>query len=429
LAKWSRTYIALFAGLLWVSAVVAWPRPSAAQTPSGEGSDGSRPRLGVVVPLSGPFAPVGRQVVEAARFAAAERGLELVLRDSEGQPERAIEGVTELAADSSVVAIIGPVGQRESQAAAVAASRLSMPLFTLTSVEAVNQVGPTVFRARQSPAEQARGLARAAREVYGLERAAIFFPANDYGRQAAIAFAETFAQEGGRIVAAHDYAPETTNFSHPLNVLVGRAAHIGVGQRVRGRQADRDGNVVVRNQPLIDFDALFIPDFHHNVARLLPFLPGAGLQTGESTAAGHTDGLAVQLLGLAGWQGDRMAMTGAHAAGAIYVDVFVGRDEGRQPEAFAMRFERELGRGPVDLEAETYDLVMLLADAIDPGAAGQGQEQRRRALLSAVRERRDFVGICGALSFGSQGEPVRPTRLFRFDVGGVVVPLIERPAP
>lgn len=408
--------------ILW-----SWPALAFSQTSSEDASPQTGARLGVVVPLSGPFAPVGRQVAEAARLAATEQGVELILHDSEGLPERAIEAVKALSGDPRVVAIVGPVGQRESQAAAGMAGRVGMPMFTLSSVETVNLGATTVFRARQSPAEQARGLARAARELYDLERAAVFFPANDYGRGAAIAFVETFQEKGGKVVAAHDYAPDTTNFTHPLSVLVGEKAHLGHGRgsaplKAGKRQADRDGNVPARNQPVIDFDALFIPDFHGNVARLLPFLPGAGIQTGESP-----EGVALQLLGLAGWQGDRMAMTGAHAAGAIYVDVFVGRDEGGAPESFALRFEDALGRPPVDLEAETYDLVVMLSQLIKRvDASSVTGLERRIALVEQARQMKDFKGVCGGLAFGSQGEPLRPTRLFRFDVGGAVVPLVER---
>ncbi|MFU8806401.1 MAG: ABC transporter substrate-binding protein, partial [Bradymonadaceae bacterium] len=199
-------------GLVFLGLLILWPVFSFAEEKPGD--EAGRLRLGVVVPTSGPFAPVGRQVVESARLAAVDLELELVIHDSEGLPEKAIEAVASLAKDPRVVAIVGPVGRHESQAAAGMAGRLGVPLFTLSSMENVNQVGPTVFRVRQSPAEQARGLARAAREVYGLERAAIFFPSTDYGRGAAIAFAQTFIARGGRVVAATDYPADTTNFSH-----------------------------------------------------------------------------------------------------------------------------------------------------------------------------------------------------------------------
>ncbi|MBA2664554.1 MAG: penicillin-binding protein activator [Bradymonadaceae bacterium] len=372
-------------------------------------------KIGVVVPLSGEFAPMGRQVVEAARLGAERFGLELVVRDSQGQPEDAVRAVSELGADPSIVAILGPIGRRESQAAASVAHRLALPLLTLSSVEQVNLIGPTIFRLRLSPGEQARTIAQAASERLKLSRAAVMFVDNEYGNAAALAFVQEFTTRGGTVVAVAAYDESTTNFARALDVLTGKSVFLGRSQMLGKRRADANGYLSIRREAVIDFDAIFIPDFHQRVARILSFLPEAGLQTGDGG-----EGVGVQLLGLAGWQGKSMELTGGLAAGAIYTDVFVGAEEGGSAEAFGRYFEGRTGRAAVDLDAEVYDALTmvgaLLSDTAHDGTA-------RARLVARLGSERNWKGVCGALSFGSRGEPLRPVRLFRFDVGGTVVPL------
>lgn len=381
--------------------------------------------IGVAVPLSGEYAPVGKQVLEAAEVAARDLGVRLVSKDTEGTPVGAAKAVRDLAKDDDVLAVLGPVGRRESQAAAQIAQRLGIPLFSYASSDAVNRAGNWVYRLRLTPAEQATRLAEAVRKhLDDQKRVGILFPESNYGREAAVAFARRFTALGGEVRAVASYPEKTTDFRKPLDELVGKRVHLGKRARYGKRRADGDGYAKVRRKASVDFDLLFVPDFHHRVSRLLPFLPQAGMQTGEGG-----EGTAVQMLGLAGWQGSSMTLTGAHAAGAIYTDLFVGEADGGRAEDFSTMFEGRTGRRPVDLDAEVFDSAWMVAKLLKKAKERHEEADEKPStaelrlfLANQLPREPSFSGVSGDLGFGPQGEPIRPVRLYQFDIEGTVTP-------
>ncbi|QDG54069.1 hypothetical protein FIV42_26000 [Persicimonas caeni] len=424
-----RTGAIIWVGILTVLCLLAAPvahaQDASADPSSAAKSSKKRFAIGVALPLSGEYAPVGKQVLESIELAARDLGVRLVSKDTEGTPVGAIEAVRELAKDDEILAVLGPIGRRESRAAAQIAQREGIPLFSYASSDAVNRAGNWVYRLRLTPAEQARQLADAVRtHLSDQKRVGILFPESNYGREAAVAFATRFAALGGEVSAVASYPEKTTDFRKPLDELVGKRVHLGKRARYGKRRADGDGYAKIRRKASVDFDLLFIPDFHGRISRLLPFLPQAGLQTGEGGK-----GTAVQMLGLAGWQGSSMKLTGAHAAGAIYTDLFVGDADGGRSEDFATMFEGKTGRRPVDLDAEVFDSAWMVAKLLQKAqkrhqaAANKPSTAELRLFLANQLPRKpEFSGVSGDLGFGQQGAPVRPVKLYQFDVDGTVTP-------
>jgi hypothetical protein len=382
------------------------------------------PAIGVAVPLSGEYAALGKQVAEAVRLAADETGVRVIEVDTEGSPMGAMKAVESLAQDEDVVAIVGPLGRRESRAAAGAAQRAGIPMFSFSNSEATNRAGTWIFRVRHSPSEVATAFANVVHTQLDIDTVGIFFPENEYGRSAAVAFARAFERAGGDVTAVGSYPEDVSDFRKPLGTLVGTRVALGAGARFGDRRADSEGYARVRSKPVVDFEALFVPDYHVRVARMLPFLPIADLQTGEGG-----DGQPVQLLGMPGWQGQSMRMTGAHAAGAIYPDPFVGPAEGGKAGSFARMFEEKTGRRPVNLDAEACDVAWMIGTAAkDVWRRASGvkpdmrADVRRRNLRRSIVDGAPGAGVTGQLRFGASGAPVRELELFEFDVDGEVTP-------
>lgn len=406
------------ARLLTLVACLALATAAAAQTPPTTAAPAVVGSVGVAVPTSGKYGPLGRQIAQAAKLAAAEVGLRVVVADTEGEPSAAVAAVEALAKDPQVIAIVGPLGVRESQAAAQAAQRAQVPLFTLSTNESVNHAGGWVFRVRTSPAEQARALADLAFDRMDARTAAVMYPQNLYGDEAARAFATRFIERGGRVTAVANYPEDTTDFEDVLDVVVARKVYLGKRSTVGKWRTDGSGFARLGSKARVDFEVLFVPDFHYRVARILPFLPGAGIQNGEGG-----EGTAVQLLGLSGWQGKAMELSGATAAGAIYVDTFVGAAAGGRQDEFARTFEAATSRHPVDVEAETFDIVWLLSTlAKEAAKEGTPAGKLRAEVVRRLPTRTAWRGVAGPLRFGRRGEPLRVLGVYRFDVDGAVAP-------
>lgn len=370
-------------------------------------------RLALFAPLTGEFGPLGQTVLDAARIGARESSVSIIPFDTLATPEGAIAAIRAAAEDTSILAGIGPLGIGESVAASATARRLGLPLISLCPDPVVER-GGGVWRWRSSPAEHAEILVH---EILrkGVEsaeapwnRAAILYPRSNYGRDATAGFVRAWQRKGREVVRVSSYPEEKPDLRRALEALVGTRHWVGTDQRIL--KPDKFGYISTGQRPRVDFDILFIPDFHNRISRLLGFLPLVKIQNGE----GGT-GRAVQLLGLGGWRGETMALTGARSAGAIVLDSYGGADQGGRAEEFERLFESHAERLPTSLEAEVFDAVWWVSQV---GAR--------------AKSRVDFFQAAGALGpvAGASGETrvdggrlLRSMTLFRMDVDGRIVPI------
>ena len=386
------------------------------------------PKIALLLPLQGDLEGVSAQIIATAELAAQGASLRLEVISSGEDEAQAAEALALAYHDEEVIAVIGPLGLTSSRRVAATLASHPIATFTLQSDESLDGISPYLFRARPSPEAYARAIAEEARRRRGIERVAILIPDHDYGRRSAVAFAEAFVDLGGELSAVVPYQSKTKDLREPLKALSGQSAYVGrARRRVGKRRADSHGFVSVGRKKTIDFEALFLPEYHPTVAKLLPLLPVAGMQSG----AGEGSGVAVTLLGMPSWQGASMGVTEAHAAGALYYDPFGGEQSGGAAEAFTLQFESETGRTPVDLEAEVFDLVHLIGALIHRGARASSASgtalnlQRRRDLIatSLPSPALPWRGVCGDWAYGEQGALRRELRLFEFDTDGEVMPL------
>uniref|UniRef100_A0AAU2VF33 ABC transporter substrate-binding protein n=1 Tax=Streptomyces sp. NBC_00003 TaxID=2903608 RepID=A0AAU2VF33_9ACTN len=132
-------------------------------SPSGaERAEGSSVRLGVLVPLTRPgWAEAGRHLLAGFELAVREvndaggidgRPLELVVRDTAADPERAAAAMDELA-DLGVAAVAGEYHSVVARAAAVRADALGVPFLCSSAVLDALTEEPTEWVARLAPAQ------------------------------------------------------------------------------------------------------------------------------------------------------------------------------------------------------------------------------------------------------------------------------------
>lgn len=110
-------------------------------------------QVACLLPLTGPDRDAGQRALAALRLAFAGDTSALLVRDTGGEPDLAARLATALAAEPTVIALIGP--QREADAAAVAplAERLQLPTVLLGTEPGL--AGPYVVQAdaTQAPSD------------------------------------------------------------------------------------------------------------------------------------------------------------------------------------------------------------------------------------------------------------------------------------
>jgi ABC-type branched-subunit amino acid transport system substrate-binding protein len=392
----------------------------------------ARGALGVVLPLSGPYAPFGeeslRGVLLAAGIfgAAAEPGdepLRIVVRDSQGQPALAADAVRELAGDSEIAAIVGPLVSAECEAAAAAAEELGVPLLTLTAREEVVRGRRWVFRLRTRPAEEAELLAARARAL-GAERFAILYRDDAYGRGLRSLFWDAVEAQGGRVVGVASYPPGSKDFAEPIRRLVGYvllddqekaliARRESILQRARRlppqealalraeAQAIRkaDGSPL---PPIVDFDALFVPETADGVVLIAPHL------------AFH-EVTGVRLLGPDGWYDrDLVRLGGEHVEGALFVSHFFPESPVAYVRDFAQRYRDSFGSEPAVFAAQSYDAAKLAL--VQLAARRAGREELRDGVLATA----GFPGVAGVTSMDPDGNARKRPYLLQVVHGEIV---------
>jgi ABC-type branched-subunit amino acid transport system substrate-binding protein len=388
--------------------------------------------LGVVLPLTGPFAAFGEQALHGVLLAAgifpdgdgARRpAMRIAVRDSGSDPARAAAAVRDLAADPEVVAIVGPLVSATCEAAAREAESLAVPLLALTSREDVTNGRSWVFRLRTRPVEEVELVAERA-VALGARRFAILYPDDPYGVGLRGLFWDAVEARGGQVVAVASFDAKATDFGAAVKRLVGYtlldaeektllATRDGMLERARRLPAEearqlrakarslttRDGRPI---PPIVDFDALFIPAAHENVV-----LIAAQLAYHEVTGA--------RLLGSEGWYDPKLVRLGGEPLeGALFASHFYPESQVPYVRAFRQHFEAAFGGAPDAFAAQAYDAASLALAQLARGS------DDRKAVRDGLRKIDSFPGISGVIAIGGDGNARKRPYLLGVEHGRIV---------
>ena len=388
--------------------------------------------LGVVLPLTGPYAGFGEQALHGVLLAAGvfpdgdgsrHPVVRVAVRDSGSDPERAAAAVRELAADPEVVAIVGPLVSATCEAAAREAESLSVPLLALTAREDVTSQRKWVFRLRTRPVEEVELVAERAIAL-GAKRFAILYPDDPYGVGLRGLFWDAVEARGGRVVAVASFDPKATDFGAPVKRLVGYAlldaeeksllaTRDGMLDRARKLPPDqarelrekarslttRDGRPI---PPIVDFDAVFIPASHENVVLIAP-----QLAYHEATGA--------RLLGAEGWYDPKLVRLGGQPLeGALFASHFYPDSPVPYVHAFRERFEATFGAVPDAFAAQGYDAASLALIQLAHGSDGRG------GVREGLRKVSSFPGVSGVITIAADGNAHKRPFLLGIEHGRVV---------
>lgn len=321
------------------------------------------------------------RTVEMAIADARARGLDLEVRAVDDKENEAVaaEVAADLAADPSVIAVIGHKNSGPSGAGGPVYSRAGLAQVTQCSTDnALSRAGwPTFFRLCADNERQAAVAAEFAHSHLPSARAVAVHDGTDYGRPLVHAFA-------GRLEALS---------GHPVIVLAMRVGQEDFSEIV---EAIRDAGAGV-----IDFGATEIES-----SKLMRALHAAGVRAQVISSEGGPDNPLAHLAGIAG-------------EGSIHT--YAGADPLVTPESRALveRCRAEIGETP-SYVVECYDAVSVIAAALEKGASTR--KQVRDAIATT-----DLAGLGGRIRFDSRGDRIdAPVSLWRV-VGGRMVPLAESP--
>jgi branched-chain amino acid transport system substrate-binding protein len=405
--------------------------------------------VGCLLPLSGRYENFGQQALKGIELALTvfsdvrkqdASNLKIIIRDTASNAAGAASAVQDLHGRRAA-AVIGPM--IEAEAAAAEAQRLGVPIVILTQKPDIPGMGDWVFRNFLTPAMQVETIVDYAVNDLRLSRFAILYPEETYGQMFMNLFWDAVIASGGQVVGVESYRPDQTNFSDPIRKLTGmyyevpesleeEAAlppvvliqEVGADLRPDGQRMprsleadagvwnrqwfdtamaaenDSDAEAIDEKEeepsPIIDFDAVFIPDSPSKAGLIMPYLA-------------YQDVKDVHLLGTNLWHSDRLIqMAGSHGRNAVFPEGFFARSDSEHVSRFVALFEKTYGYTPGFIEAVSYDTAMMVFDAVCRPEIRYRSQLRKRLIDMAV-----YQGVTGRTRFSETGEAVKDVYLLR----------------
>ena len=325
-------------------------------------------KIGVVGPLTGPFAAGGQSQLSGAEMRAKELNaaggpfkIELLPQDDASNCDQSVNATVKLITQDRVVAILGALNSPCSLAMVPLTRRYKIPQFTVGVGTAITKQGsPYVFRTAVGAVGQADELARYAVNTMKLSKIAVMYSDDEYGSSMAAGFKDSLAKMNLQPAEFSSFPRDDQDFT---------------GQLTRVKASGATGLYVV------------------------------GAYTAAALFARQAKqlGLDVQLLGDTGNATPKYIELGGDAVnGAIVMEPFTPVDPAPEIQAFVKRFRDQFGRDPDGWSAEMYDTVKIIHEAVVK--AGKPDPEAIRAYAAGLTQAAPFTGILGKWVFDATGE-------------------------
>jgi ABC-type branched-subunit amino acid transport system substrate-binding protein len=373
---------AALAALVGLSAcapqVSAPPRPGTA--PRLAAPLAQAPRAAMLVPLTGPQAPLGTALLNAgtmALFDEAPRGVEFLPRDTGGTPSGAAAAARAAIAEGAR-ALVGPLTSAEAAAVGPVARAAGVPMLAFTND--VQRAGEGAWVLGMTPEQQVRRVASAAARD-GAQRFLLAAPNDEFGRALAAALRGAASDLGlpQPAIALHPSGADPAMAAGAARLAAPLADAVLLGES--GDRARR-------------FAAAFLAE------------AAAAPRADESTLT-----QAPRMLGTVLWLNDP-ALRGESALAGAW---FPGPDSSARGR-FEDRYREAFGETPPRIAAAAYDAAALAARALRNGApVGTGTAQ-----LS-------FLGADGPVRLLPGGRTLRGLAIYALSAAGE--PMLVDTAP
>jgi branched-chain amino acid transport system substrate-binding protein len=352
--------------------------------------------VGVLIPMTGKFAPFGQQALQGISLAFrifSQNGIalpyQLVIEDSGDTAESALKALEKLYYEHKAPVIIGPLLSKGITEVTQRAQELGVPLVTLAQQN--GSPGDSIFSAGLTPLVQTEAILKHAIEQRGLKRIAIVYPKDKFGEQYSQIAWDVIESLGGSVTAIESFTPGETDFRKVIDRLVGlyyteeRQSEIDELAALRKRDNIKKRNRKTESyfalKPLVDFDAVFIPDEPKNVAQILPTFA-------------YRDVSGVQFLGTATWNSPELVSRAQNSAeGAIFSDAFSSDSPNPNARKFGALFKSTYSRDPGAVEALAFDAANMIEVGLSQGLS------KRSEIRDYLKGINQFPGVTGKITY------------------------------
>lgn len=346
------------------------PTPDSTAPPAARDLGTGQVRVGLILPLSGQHARLGRDMLDAALMAVADMAderLVLLPRDDEGTPDGAQRAAAS-ALEGGAALILGPLFSASVEPVASQARPLGVSVLSYSTDRTV--AGNGVFVMGFLPGQQVDRVVGYAAEK-GAKRVAVLAPATPYGRIVVDALRESAAKRGLALTQQRFYNPGEDPAPTVRGLAQGAAGGAG-------------------------FDALLIAEGGERLQQVAALLPYYDIDPAQ-----------VHFLGTGLWEGAINIRTETALFGAWFA---APSATGRA--AFEKRFREIYGRDPARLVTMAYDSTALAAVL---GRTEGGADFS----IERIEAANGFSGLDGIFRFRPDGLVERALAVFEVQRDGM----------
>ncbi len=358
--------------------------------------------LGALIPQSGPAAFYGDRVLKGVQLAVHSYNLsdpdnrvEVLVRDTEGSPDKAAAGLAELA-QKDIAAAIGPLLTKEVEALVPVAEKVMIPVITpAASGPGIGVLSPWIFRNALTNSTQAAAAARyALTPALKLRKFVIFYPDDPYGRDLSRLFAKELEKKA-ELLANVPYPPETNDFGPYIKKIIEidlRAKKISIPEDDAERKK-------LFQEYIPGFDALYMPGYADRVGLLIPQLAFYNISK-------------IAMIGSNNWHSeDLIDRAGRHADGAVFVDGFFPEGIETPVKTMVGAYRSAYQEEPDILAAQAYDSAMMALSFI------KQRKDSPAEIKEGLLALRDFQGVTGSITFPGNGEAQKKLFIIKVEDG------------
>ena len=213
-----KKHLLIAAGACWLAAQLSVPCASAAE-------EAHPIKIGAIFSVTGPASFLGAPESKTAKMFVDKinasggvlgRKLELIIKDSGGNPEKAVSFAKQLIEEDKVLAIIGPSTSGETMQIKKLCEENQMILVSCAAADAiVNPLAKYVFKTPQKDSQAATWIYRTMKEK-GISKIAILTGNDGFGASGKKQLEELAKTEGIEIVANEVYDKQATDLTDVL---------------------------------------------------------------------------------------------------------------------------------------------------------------------------------------------------------------------
>lgn len=368
--------------VLAVCMIVALASTMALFAAGGQEAAPSSAKVGFIGPMTGDYGNYGDLISKGVLLAIEEKNatggiagkipVELIVEDSEGDPQKGLAGIEKLSSSDKIVALTGPVFTGVSFAVGERVQAEGIMMVTPSGTHKdITEIGNYVFRTVASDGLQGEVSGAYFYDELGVRELGVLYVKNDYSQGLYEGTKESFESRGG-------------------TVTIAETAQIG----------DKDFKTQLTKIKAAGPDAIYIPNYTAEMAQILEQATQLSVNIPFVSSDGFSN---PEIYGLAGDYTD----------GVIYVGPTQVAESAKYKK-FVADYTEMWGFAPDSFATNAYDAAYILFDALEKVYADTGKFDRK-AVRDAFAATKDFAGVTGTINFAENGDLVAYQGVYKVD--------------